>query len=94
MAVIAAGAGKRCIVPPGSLPAPKLDFLPMKLRCGKRMVYTRPPPDTILTRLRCTHTRNEETPAVQTEAVVYLEENVKSLPIKLGGDTQKQQEGL
>lgn len=89
MAVIDAGAGKRCSVPPGSLPAPKLGFLPMKLGCGERMVYTRPPPGTILTRLRCAHTRNQETPAAETEAIVYLEENVKSLPIRLGGDTQE-----
>lgn len=40
---------------PGSLPAPKLGFLPMQLGCGKGWCGTRPPPDTILTLLRCVY---------------------------------------
>lgn len=40
---------------PGSLPAPKLGFLPMQQGCGKGWCGTRPPPDTILTLLRCVY---------------------------------------
>lgn len=50
--------------------------------------HPEPPPDPILTQLSCTHTQNLETPTAET-AVVYLEENIKSVPSKFVGDTQE-----
>lgn len=65
----------------------------MELGCGKSMVYI-PTFSWHSADTAEVYTHPEPgTPTVETEAAVYLEENIKPLPTKSVGDTQWQQEG-